>query len=596
MELSTRSCARFADRPVFGTKRGGQWVWTSYRELGELIDRCRAGLHQLGVGRGDVVAIVTNNCVEWAVACYATYGLEAAFVPLYEAQMPAEWLFILQDSGAKVVLARAGKPYAQVVEARAELPKVEHVIGIDLPANDPSSFAALLEAGAKAPVPAADPAESTIAGLVYTSGTTGKPKGVVLSHGNLASNVSTAAEVFPLTPDDRLLSFLPWAHSYGQLELHYGLLQGVSLALNDDIKQLLANLAEVKPTMFVTVPRVFHRVYEAVRSDIAKRPRFVQRLFADGIRCATRKSRGERVGVLERIELDVDDKLIFQKIRDRFGGRLKYVMCASAALGKEVAEFVDALGIQVYEGYGLTETSPMVSGNSPTARKLGSVGRPIPGVRIVIDTSAGDQEGRGEIVVYGPNVMQGYHNRPEENEAAFTSDGGLRTGDLGCLDRDGFLFITGRIKEQYKLENGKYVMPGPLEEELKISRYIANVMLHGANKPYNVALVVLDNAAIATWASELGIEVTDPAHDPRVEKLILGELRRLSSSFRAYEAPRRVLLVTDDFSTDNGFLTPTLKLKRRNVELRYGPALEALYIEPQPRPVRFATEAGARSP
>ncbi|MGZ3473824.1 MAG: AMP-dependent synthetase/ligase, partial [Polyangiales bacterium] len=159
-----------------------------------------------------------------------------------------------------------------------------------------------------------------------------------------------------------------------------------------------------------------------------------------------------------------------------------------------------------------------------------------------------------------------------------------------------FLFITGRIKEQYKLENGKYVMPGPLEEELKISRYIANVMLHGANKPYNVALVVLDNAAIATWASELGIEVTDPAHDPRVEKLILGELRRLSSSFRAYEAPRRVLLVTDDFSTDNGFLTPTLKLKRRNVELRYGPALEALYIEPQPRPVRFATEAGARSP
>ncbi|MGZ3478225.1 MAG: AMP-binding protein, partial [Polyangiales bacterium] len=332
MELSTRSCARFADRPVFGTKRGGQWVWTSYRELGELIDRCRAGLHQLGVGRGDVVAIVTNNCVEWAVACYATYGLEAAFVPLYEAQMPAEWLIILQDSGAKVVLARAGKPYAQVVEARAELPKVEHVIGIDLPANDPSSFAALLEAGAKAPVPAADPAESTIAGLVYTSGTTGKPKGVVLSHGNLASNVSTAAEVFPLTPDDRLLSFLPWAHSYGQLELHYGLLQGVSLALNDDIKQLLANLAEVKPTMFVTVPRVFHRVYEAVRSDIAKRPRFVQRLFADGIRCATRKSRGERVGVLERIELDVDDKLIFQKIREKFGGRLRYAFTGSASI------------------------------------------------------------------------------------------------------------------------------------------------------------------------------------------------------------------------------------------------------------------------
>lgn len=581
VELISRSCERFADRPVFGTKHDGRWAWTSYRQFGELIARCRAGLHGLGVGRGDVVAIVADNSVEWAVAAYATYGLEAAFVPMYEAQLPSEWEFILRDCGAKVILARAARPYRYLAEARAELPAVEHVIGIGLPGSDPRSFEGLLEAGARAPIEPADPAPTRTAGLIYTSGTTGDPKGVLLSHGNLASNAATGAEVFPLTPDDRLLSFLPWAHSYGQLELNWGLTQGAALALNDDMKQLLPNLAVVKPTVLVTVPRVFHRVYEAVRNDLAERSLLVRKLFEGGVRSASRKNRGERAGALGRLELALGDKLIFSKIRERFGGRLKYVLCASAALEKEVAEFVDAVGLHVYEGYGLTETSPMVSANTPGARRLGSVGKVIPGVRVVIDTAAGTPPGQGEVVVYGPNVMQGYHNRPHETEAAFTPDGGLRTGDLGYLDEDGFLYITGRLKEQYKLQNGKYVMPGPLEERLKLSRYIAHVMLHGANRPYNVALVALDLAAVRAWASEHGIRLEDPARDPRVERLVLDEILRWSSSFRGYEVPRRVLLTASEFTTGNDLLTPTLKVKRRNVEQRFGAALEALYAEPE---------------
>lgn len=591
VELMTRSCERFADRPLFGTKRDRRWEWTSYREFGELTARCRAGLHALGVGRGDVVAVVADNSVEWAVAAYATYGLEAAFVPMYEAQLRSEWEFILDDCGAKVVFARAGTPYEHLVAARPRLRAVEHVIGLGLPASDPRSFDALLEAGARAPVEPANPPPARTAGLIYTSGTTGQPKGVILSHGNLASNATTGVAVFPLTADDRLLSFLPWAHSYGQLELNWGLAQGAALALNDDMKQLLANLAHVKPTVLVTVPRVFHRVYEAVRNDLAQRSPVVRKLFEGGVRCASRKSRGERAGALGRIELALDDKLIFGKIRERFGGRLKYVMCASAALEKEVAEFVDAIGLHVYEGYGLTETSPMVSANTPAGRRLGSVGKVIPGVRVVIDTAAGGPPGQGEIVVYGPNVMQGYHNRPAENEAAFTPDGGLRTGDLGYLDDDGFLYITGRIKEQYKLENGKYVMPGPLEERLKLSRYIANAMLHGANRPYNVALVALDLAAVRAWASEQGLTLEDPARDPRVERLILDEIGRLAAPFRRYEVPRRVLLTTSEFTTGNDLLTPTLKVKRRNVEQRFGAALEALYAEAAAEPPSSGGEA-----
>jgi long-chain acyl-CoA synthetase len=391
--------------------------------------------------------------------------------------------------------------------------------------------------------------------------------------------VSTGADIFPLTPDDRTLSFLPWAHSYGQLELYYAHLQGVSIALNDRIENLLPNLAEVKPTMLVTVPRVFNRVYEAVRLEIEGRPHFLQKLFNDGIRAATLKNKGEHVGLLRRLELTVDDRLIFKKIRDRFGGRLKFVLSASAALSKEVAEFVDAVGLGVYEGYGLTETSPMVTANTRDAQRLGSVGKVVPGVRVVIDTSVSDVPGQGEIVVYGPNVTRGYHNRPDETERALTPDGGLRTGDLGYFDEDGFLYVTGRIKEQYKLANGKYVMPGPLEEQLKLSPYIANVMLHGANRPYNVALIVLDEKAVRGWAAERGITVGDVTRDARVEKLIVDELRRLSKSFRSFEVPRKVKLIREDFTTENDLLTPTLKLKRRNAEQRYGVTLDALYTE-----------------
>lgn len=580
VELQQRSCARFALRPTFGTKRDGRWEWTTYREFGELVDRCRAGLHRLGVRSGDVVAIVADNRVEWAVTAFATYGLEAVIVPMYEAQLPSEWKFILQDCGAKVVLARAGKHYERVVAIRSELPAVEHVIGIGLPASDASSFDAMLAAGAAAPVPARSPDPWITAGFIYTSGTTGKPKGVKLSHGNIASNVATGIEIFPLTPDDRTLSFLPWAHSYGQLELNYVLAQGGSLALNDDVKQLLDNLADVKPTMLVTVPRIFNRVYEAVRKDMEDRPRFLQKLFHDGIDAATRESRGEHLGLVDRIELSVDDKLIFRKVRQRFGGRLKYVLCASASLSKEVAEFIDALGIEVYEGYGLTETSPIVSANTPGARRLGSVGKVIPGVRVEIDPSVSEVPGHGEIVVYGPNVMLGYHNRPDENAKALQPDGGLRTGDLGFFDGDGFLYVTGRIKEQYKLSNGKYVMPGPLEEELKLTPYILNVMLHGANRPYNVALVVVNPEAIGNWAKEQGITLDDVTRDERVKKLVLDELLRCSSSFRPFELVRKVHLITEDFTTDNGLLTPTLKLKRRQVEARYAAALDALYLEP----------------
>jgi long-chain acyl-CoA synthetase len=557
----------------------GAWRWTTYAELGALVDAFRGGLASVGVGVGDRVAIVSGNRLEWAVAAYATFGLGASLVPMYEAQLPEEWLHILSDCGAKVVIASKAHIVDQLDAMRARVPSIRHVVSLEGRVDDPRSYAALLARGRETPVPSQGPEGDAIACFIYTSGTTGKPKGVLLSHGNLTSNIAASATVFPLTPEDRTLSFLPWAHAYGQVvEVHFLVSCGASTALNSAVPQLMAELLEVRPTMLVAVPRIFNRIYAGVLQQMEERPRFIRWLFQRGIALGARRNRGEKLRPMESLRLALADRLIFSKIRAKLGGRLKYALTASAAIDPHVAETIDAIGIQVCEGYGLTETSPVVSGNYPGMRRIGSVGKPLPGVRVSLETSLGHAPGEGEIIVFGPNVMKGYHNRPEETASALLPSGGLRTGDLGRFDADGFLYITGRIKEQYKLENGKYVMPSPLEEQLKLSPFIANVMIHGENKPFNVAIVVPDLDAVRRWATRTGVTIgPDPATDPSVRKLIEDEIERCASGFKGYERPRGFVLTLEDFTGERGLLTPTLKVKRRNVLERHAASVDALY-------------------
>jgi len=580
VEIAEDRFHTYAARPLFGERSGGTWAWTSYAEVGAMVDELRGGLASLGVRAGDRVAIVSRNSIAWAVSAYATYGLGATFVPMYEAQRPDDWEFILQDCAAAVAIARTPEIAAAIDAMRPRLPALRHVIVVEGASEDPRSFASIRARGRQAPVAMVAPEPEDVAGFVYTSGTTGKPKGVMLTHGNLASNVAASTSAFPITPDDRTLSFLPWAHVYGQtVELHILIAAGASTALNDDVTRLLEDLREVKPTILVAVPRIFNRIHAAVRAQIDAKPRIIRAVFAAGLAAAVLAHRGVALRIGQRVMRWLAEHLIFRKVRGRFGGRLKYVISGSATLSTEVGQFVDGLGLEVYEGYGLTETSPIVTMNRPGARKLGSVGRVLPGVTVRIDESTGDAPGTGEIVVYGPNVMKGYFARPEENARAFTADGGLRTGDLGRFDGDGYLFVTGRIKEQYKLENGKYVMPTPLEEQLALSPYIANVMLHGQDRPYNVALVVLDRERVAAWASEHGLPAdADLAQLAEVRALIDAELQHRSAAFRSYEKPRGFVLTAEPLTIENGMLTPTLKLKRRNVLARHGAALEALYV------------------
>lgn len=575
-QLLEQSAGKFKDNDLFGTKQpDGSWTWLSYGDFAQLVARCRAGLRALGVGPGDRVAILADNRVEWATAAFASYGIGAQFVPMYPAQPPKEWEYILGDCNPKLVLASA----AAYTEMQAIVARTGHsarVIGLDLPKADEASFQALLATPGDAelhPVTGND-----IAALVYTSGTTGNPKGVMLTHSNFCTNVIASGSRFDFDRTDRALCFLPWAHSYGQTaELYTFISIGASMAINDEVPNLVDNLAVVKPTVLVAVPRIFNRIYDRVNKQMDARPALIRKLFTTAIETATAKNQGKPVSWLQNLSLGLANKLIFEKVRQRFGGRLRFVVSGSAALSTEVAHFIDALGIDVFEGYGLTETSPVASTNYPNNRKIGSVGKALPGVSLRIDTSVTGEEKIGEIIISGPNVMQGYYNKPEETAAVLLPDGSFRTGDLGYLDDEGYLFITGRIKEQYKLETGKYVAPSVLEEQLKLSRYILNVMLYGANKPYNVALVVLDVEAVKEWAAGTGTTLGDPTESEAVRALIKDELAHYGADFRNYERPSKFVLITDDFTQENGMLTPSMKLKRRHVLAKYEALLEALY-------------------
>jgi|HubBroStandDraft_1064217.scaffolds.fasta_scaffold01303_6 long-chain acyl-CoA synthetase len=591
-EVLETSVRTHSSRQFLGAKTAGSWRWTTYGAFDTLVDRMRGGLASLGVKHGDRVSIVSNNRLEWAVVAFACYTLGAVFVPMYEAQSVAEWEFIVRESEASVlfvaneVLFERARSLLNAISSLNALVVLSGQAPVEAPiAADGkriATYVKLLEAPAAS---RRNPSPNDVAVLIYTSGTTGTPKGVVLTHLNIASNLSAIREVFSYTPGDRSLSFLPWAHIFGQTSELYLLMScGSSIAICEGPEKIFENLREVRPTVLITVPRVFNRIYIAAQQELASRPKAIQSLVASALDAGARKRRGHLPRAHERLLQIIADRLVFKSLRARFGGRLRMANSGGAALSPEVATFVDSIGIEVYEGYGLTEASPVVATNVPGARRTGSVGRPLPGVRVVIERDSENPESLesgGEIVVYGTNVMRGYWKRSAETAEALTVDGGLRTGDVGQLDADGYLFLTGRIKEQYKLENGKYVVPSPLEELLKLSPYVSNVMVCGEHRPFNVALVVPNVAAIAQWAQTENLtfpsDVDAMLVEPRVRALLEQELARCSAAFKGYETIGGFALIGSDFTVANGMLTPKLSLRRARVMEAYADVIAALY-------------------
>jgi long-chain acyl-CoA synthetase len=584
VDIFLQSTAHFGPRNLFGEKKNGQWTWMTYARFGQLVDDLRGGLAQLGVMPGDRVAVVSNNRHEWAVGAYACYTLGASYVPMYEQQQEKEWHYILNDCGAKLVFAANDAIAAKLKGLQAELPKLEHVIRFTGTEHETDSIACLLRRGAETPVPVISPKPADLCSLIYTSGTTGNPKGVMLSHSNMARNVAAIHESFPMAPDDCSLAFLPWAHVFGQtVELHGLFSMGASMGIAEAVEKIIDNLNEVKPTLLFSVPRIFNRIYDGLQKRMAAETPIKRALFTRGLEVARQRREladKKQSSVLVDVQHAFFDKVVFSKVRARFGGRMKYAFSGGAAISREVAEFIDNLGITVYEGYGLTETSPIATANYPGNRKIGSVGKAIPGTRVEIDTRVTGDEKQGEIVVHGHNVMMGYYNLPEENSKAFTGDGGYRTGDMGYLDDDGYLWITGRIKEQYKLENGKYVVPVPIEQGLQLSPFITNAMVHGQNKPFNVAIIVPDMESLKKWATEKGLDTTsipELLKREEVQQLYREQIAEYTKGVKGFEKPQRFLLISEDFTVANDMLTASLKLKRRSVLKKYGEGVEELY-------------------
>lgn len=586
VEMFEESVSRFGGNLWMGTKNKAKdgYDWVTYDQVAQRIANLRGGLTQLGIRKGDAVGIIANNRVEWAAVCYATYGLAGRYVPMYEAELEKTWRYIVEDAAVRVLFVSKPEILAKVKHWPDEIETLNHVVLID--GQGEGTMAALEHVGGDNPVPAVYPEADDIAGLIYTSGTTGAPKGVLLSHGNLTSNVHAAAKAYSQLDENlRTLSFLPWAHSYGQTaELHFLMRLGGSTGFAESPLTIVDDLALVKPTFLIAVPRIFSRVYDGLNTKMNDQGGLAKTLFDMGVNAGIERRRLKKEGrtsLVNDLKLKIADAIVFKKIREKFGGRLMYSLSSSAALSPHIAEFFEDVGIPVYEAWGMTELSPAGTINTPQHHRLGTAGRPIDKVRLVIDkTFDSDNPEEGELIVYGPNVMKGYHNKPEETRATMTEDGGLRTGDRAYIDADGYLHITGRIKEQFKLENGKFVSPATIEEEIKLLPCVEHTMIYGLNRPFTVCLVYPDFIVMEKLAKQHGwptapaAMVADPAVRSYIENQILSSLK---GKFGSYEIPKKLIILSEGFSVDNGMLTQTFKLKRREVLKTYQPMIEEAY-------------------
>ncbi len=556
----------------------------TYREIGDRVDKVRGALSHLGIHKGDAVGIISKNRPEWVIIEFAVYGCGAHYVPMYEKELYETWKYIITDSPIKFLFVADMGIYEKVKNLVKEIPTLEKIFIID--SKDENSLAVLEKIGESHPVASTRPSPEDLAVIIYTSGTTGEPKGVELTHGNLTFCSWSGYKIYPELDETKIaLSMLPWAHSYALSgELHNWIHFGGTLGFMNEVSTLPYDLKRVRPHFLISVPRVFNKVYSGLQTKMNDAGGITKKLFDAASEAAKKKRILEQEGkssISNSIKFFILNKLVLSKIREALGGRLEGSLTASAATNVEVANFFYDMGTPIYDCYGLSETSPAVTMNCKAAHRLGSLGKLLAGVEIIIDKSVtGDEADDGEILIKGPNVMKGYHNKPEETAKVLSSDGWFRTGDRGRFDSDGYLYITGRIKEQYKLANGKYVFPATIEEEMKLLPSVENTMIYGDGKDYNVCLVFPDFEYVKRYVTEYKLP-SDPAELVKSEKFIsiMEEQIRthLRKTFGGYEIPKKFHFISEDFTLENGMLTQTMKLKRRNVLKQYEKDILKMY-------------------
>jgi long-chain acyl-CoA synthetase len=570
-------------------KTGGVYKPISHAEVADRVRRAARGLSSLGIRRGDRVGILSENRPEWAIADYACLTVGVTDVPIYPT-LPADQIaYMLRDSGAVAIFVSNKVQAEKIREIRSQLPALKTMISFDeVPGLTNMSMAELEKRGAQGDnkETAATYREDAllvkpddIATIIYTSGTTGEPKGVMLSHDNIFSNVEASRKAIPFDGKDTGLSFLPLSHIFERMAGHYLMFAtGTSIAYAESIDTVAANMAEVRPTLVLSVPRLYEKMYARILETaltggfLKKKIFFWARGVAD--RWATEKLSGKEPGGLLAKQYAIAQKLVFSKLKARTGGRLRYFVSGGAPLSADINKFFYAAGLEILEGYGLTETSPVIAVNTPENFQIGTVGKAIDGVEIKI---AGD----GEILTRGPHVMKGYYNKPDATREAIDSDGWFHTGDIGVLD-NGFLAITDRKKDIIVTAGGKNIAPQPLENKVKTNKYVAQAVMLGDKRKFPSMLIVPNFDQLERWATKNNIIWTDRAQllrMPTIQAKIEREVNKELAGTAHFEMPKKIGLLEHDFSIERGELTPTQKVKRRAIDKHYKALIDSLYEE-----------------
>jgi long-chain acyl-CoA synthetase len=572
------------------SKIGGSWTPLSASEFGTRTQGLAIGLALLGIDREDRVAILSENRPEWPMADFAALALGAMSVPIYTSYLAPQVEYILRDSLAKVAFVSNIVELQKVVDVRSRCPDLKHVIVFDnVPwsSGEATPFETVVQKGLAAlradPSAFEDRASSVLPGdlatLIYTSGTTGEPKGAILTHGNFVSNVTACSSLFDVSEDTVALSFLPLSHVFERMVDYFYFSRAATITYAESIDKLPENFAEVRPHCFAAVPRVYEKMLTRVLAAVDAAPALRRAIFSWCVKTGARRleilGAGKEPGLLLRLRYALADRLAFGKIKARLGGRFRFAISGGAPLARDVAAFFLGAGVEVYEGYGLTETSPVLACNRPGSWRLGTVGREIPGVTLRL---AAD----GEVLAKGPNVMvSGYWRKSEETAKVFDEDGWFRTGDIGSFDAEGYLSLTDRKKEILINAYGKNIAPAPIEAALKSVRYIASAVLIGDRQKFLSALIVPNFEKLESWARASGVTVRDHdelVSDPKVLSLIRQAIDILNGDEPHERQIRAFTLLTQDFTIEGGELTPTMKIKRRVVAEKYRDVIEKMYL------------------
>lgn len=594
-----KAVEQHAKPDAFLVKSAGRYQKVSSQQALRQAAALAAGLERLGVERGDRVAILSDNRLEWALADYALLNLGAAVVPVYPTLLEPDVQFILANSGVRGAVVSTREQLEKVLRVRPHLPELGFVLAMErVPETEGVHvWQDVVEFGARAEnravdsfrARAAEARPEDTASLLYTSGTTGQYKGVVLTHANLVSNILACQGLFPLRRRDVAISFLPLSHVFERMLDYYYFWRGVSIAYAENFDALPKNLMEVRPTVLAVVPRVLEKIHEKVLDAVRQASPARQKLFRWALGLGQRYSacalEAHPAPMRLRLEHALADRLVCSQVRARLGGRVAALISGAAPLARELSEFFYAMGLPVYEGYGLTETSPVISVNYPGCVKLGTVGRVLPGVEVKLDQAEISEGGPGgEILVRGANVARGYYRLEEENRMAF-SDGWFRTGDLGALDAEGFLTITGRKKNLFKTAGGKFVSPEKLENLFQGHPYIAQVMVVGDRRRFVSALIVPDFARLEAFAREQGIAFADRPEllaDARVVSFYERQVEELTRWLPRHEKIKQIALLGREFTMAAGELSPTQKIRRAVVEQHYARVIEEIYRRREP--------------